>query len=967
MSDPKLISPMLDDFVMGAPMSEHHGVRCCPAMIKDSDKKYIVKIISVPASQVQLEALLLTGAYQNEDSAKAYFKELADSIADEVKILNKLSGLEGFIPYEKCQIVPMEDGVGFDVYLLSPYRRSLERFLRKNTMTHLGAVNLGLDLCAALSICRRSGYLYVDLKPENIYITPEKEYRIGDLGFVRLDSLAYASLPDRFRSAFTAPEVTDAYSTLSDTMDIYALGLVLYQIFNGGAFPFDEPISGGDLPSPLYADYEMAEIIQKACATKPEDRWPSPIEMGQALVSYMQRNEVNDVPIVPPSAALNTPEDSVVEVKPIPVHTPAPEDSEGETYDLSESEDETVPDGDTAGEIPYSELSEETSDFLAQVDELLTHETPRGVVQPKPVEVPVPQPAIPPEGEDIQELIAQTVEEISAPAATPASEDPQPEASPAPGRKRTRYADEDEEEYDDEDYEEPSGSGKRGIIILILLILLAGLLFGGYRFYQDYYLQNVADLTVTGSGDDIQISIVSDIDDSLLLVVCTDAYGTKRTAPVTGGKASIEGLEPNTLYTVRLEIEGFHELTGKITETYNTPPQTSIISFSAITGSEDGSVILHFTSDGQEPDNWTIHYSTEGEEPKSTTFTGHMVVISGLSVGKEYTFRIDSNEELYIVGNSQLKFQAASLVFAENLHVVSCRDESLMVAWDVPAMSNVGSWTVRCYNSEGYDLSLSTTDSTAIFSGLDTTCAYTVEVIAEGMTTGTRCYVSANSVTITDTSVSANDSQKMKVSWTFDGPAPAGNWMLLYTIDGSDIQEVVRTSSASVTISPVVPGAHYTFTLLLEDGSTVFGEPFEATVPEAKDFVGYTVDNDDMTMIMVKSSDVEEMTVNNWQKLKDCPYARTTFKVGESVSIPVRLGKTYATSDDQITALFIIRDESGKLISNNYNQRSWTAMWRKFNCTLELPALPDVPGKYTVEIYFNGAYTKTLSFEVIPE
>ena len=76
MSEPKLISPMLDNFEIGGPISDHDGVRCCPAMRKNSDEKYIVKIISVPASQTKLDALLLTGAYPDKEAAR--MKELID-------------------------------------------------------------------------------------------------------------------------------------------------------------------------------------------------------------------------------------------------------------------------------------------------------------------------------------------------------------------------------------------------------------------------------------------------------------------------------------------------------------------------------------------------------------------------------------------------------------------------------------------------------------------------------------------------------------------------------------------------------------------------------------------------------------------------------------------------------------------------------------------------------------------------
>ena len=300
MSEPKLVSPLLDGFIMGEPISDHHGVRCCPAIRENTDERYIVKIISIPASQVQLDALLLTGAYSDSDEALAYFKELSDGVVGESDILDRLSRLEGYTPYAGHQIQQMDDGVGYDVYLVSKYRRSLKKLMRTNPLTHLDAVNIGLDMCAALTVSRQAGYLYADLKPGNIFLSDTQGYQIGDLGFIPLSSLRYASLPEKYRSSYTAPEVNDAMAALNDTIDIYALGLTLYQVYNNGELPFDGAAPAQPLPSPMYADYEMADIILKACAPRPEDRWQDPAQMGQALINYMQRNSVNDTPIVPP-------------------------------------------------------------------------------------------------------------------------------------------------------------------------------------------------------------------------------------------------------------------------------------------------------------------------------------------------------------------------------------------------------------------------------------------------------------------------------------------------------------------------------------------------------------------------------------------------------------------------------------------------------------------------------------------
>ena len=113
----------------------------------------------------------------------------------------------------------MQEGeTGYDIYLLGQYRNTLDGVLATNEMTHLQAINLGLDLCAALSSARRLGYIFSNLKPSNIFLCNEREFRIGDLGFLSLESLEFASLPDKYRSAYTPAEISDAYASLNATM-----------------------------------------------------------------------------------------------------------------------------------------------------------------------------------------------------------------------------------------------------------------------------------------------------------------------------------------------------------------------------------------------------------------------------------------------------------------------------------------------------------------------------------------------------------------------------------------------------------------------------------------------------------------------------------------------------------------------------------------------------------------------------
>ena len=163
MSEPKRIFPLLDGFTMGNAISEHHGVRCHPAIKEQTDKKFIVKIISIPATQAQMDALLLAGAYKDPAEAMDYFREQGNALIKEAELLKKLSKLDGFLSYESWQMEPItKHRLGYELYLVGSYKRSLEKYMRHHAITHLEAVNLGLDMCAALTVCRQAGSIYAD-------------------------------------------------------------------------------------------------------------------------------------------------------------------------------------------------------------------------------------------------------------------------------------------------------------------------------------------------------------------------------------------------------------------------------------------------------------------------------------------------------------------------------------------------------------------------------------------------------------------------------------------------------------------------------------------------------------------------------------------------------------------------------------------------------------------------------------
>lgn len=956
MSEPKLVSPLLDGFVMGAPLSKHHGVCCCPAMKENSDDKYIVKIISVPASQSQLDALLLTGACKDAAAAMEYFKELSDGIVREAEALNKLSKLEGFLPYTDWQVVPMENNdLGYDVYLVSPYRLSLEKYMRRNLLTHLNAVNLGLDMCAALAICRNAGKLYVDLKPSNIFVSEDKEFRIGDLGFVELNSLKYTSLPSKYRSVYTAPEALDDMNTLNTTVDIYAAGLILYQVYNNGELPFEGQAKAEVFPAPVNADYEITEIILKALAPDPADRWQDPIEMGQALVAYMQRNGVNDVPIAPPVVGeVATDEPVTAEAEGTPE-----ESSEELAFMQTMVSDDTAPDEADADQLSDAVMTEEGTDLLAQAEDLIAHDAPEPVAAPQAVPVTIPdareEQAPPVEaGFDEMDLDEADFDEDDL------DEDDYEED------------DYDEDEYDEDDYEEEDEDPDRpkkkktGWIIAIILVLLFSLVaYGGFYFYRNYYQQNIDDIHVSVSHNQLTVTIDTKVDPSLLGIICTDSYGNARTATIQNGQAVFTDLQPGTMYTIKLTISGFHELTGMTSISASTEEQTEIIRFAAVTGPEDGSVVLDFTVSGQETQEWSVIYSTEGEETRTVTFTGHMVTVNGLTVGKTYLFELKPSVELYLTGQTSLEFTASSIVTAENLSIKAFTDGSLTAQWGAPADTVVDSWTVRCYSDTGYDETIITGDTNATFTDVPSGAAYTVEVTAAGMTQPVRASLTANPITVSAFHIDESDPMRLSVSWDYSGEAPEGGWLLTYTVDGSAFETVVQCETNSAVVEPRIPGANYVFNVqAARVVTTIFGGKHSYSCPNASPFTDHDADVSSWTFKMCKTPDKADWTYKN---VKNEDYT-TTFTVGEKISFVIRSTGHYYTRMDK-TVLYVIRDSNGKVLPEltGVQTQDWFEMWDSTYpyANLTLPKTLEVGGDYKLYLYFDGAAVCVLDFTVV--
>ena len=939
MSEPKLISPMLDGFLMGTPISDHNGVVCCPAMQEDSENKYIVKVISVPASQKQLDALLLAGAYDNPADAIDYFRLQAEDLVKEAKVLESLSRLQGFTSFRQCQLVPMEKNeIGYQVYLLDTYRRSLEKYMRTTMLTHLEAINLGLDMCNALATARRAGYIYVALKPSNIFMR-DQSYEIGDLGFLSLDDLSFCAMPGKYSGPYVPPELRDPMNNMNLTADTYSLGMVLYQVYNDGQLPKLPEGEEAAFDTPCNADYELAEIILKAVSPKAEDRYQDPKDMGKDLAAYLQKNDVNATPVTPASTVISDPQDIVEPEE--PVYTMEEKEPTLEEIEQEQKEapaDETLP---TAEDAPKPtepvELSDEVSKIIKQADELIVHETPEGVNMPKACKDPFAD-------FDPEAKVDWTQADDYMP--DPLHEDMEAEKKAEEAEKKQT---------------EKAPRKINWVLVSVISFLLAVLLIAGSVFYyQVVYSKHIEEMNVTGNMNSLTVKVLTKADEKLIQVVCTDAYGNKIRQPLVNGETVFEHLQADAKYNVHLEIDGFHKLTGKTEDSFTTIARTSITSFNAVVGSENGSVELNFTTEGQEPSEWIMIYGTETEETKKQVFYGHSCTIKNLTVDKTYHFELRAGGDTTLVGGGNtLDFTAVNILLAQNVRITADSPDVLSVHWDAPEGSDIKSWNVRCYDGEGYDESMDVVMREAHFTNINSNQSYIVEVVAEGMTQTVRATITDNPITVKNFQVHSEDPEKLTFTWDFEGTPPRDGWLVTYRMDEGPRQQVIPCKEPSLTLSLVVPDATYNLDIRSATGVSTF-EGVHAFKTEKPDYFNkFGFDASVVEARVIKSVGSKD----NYKPEEK----QSSFRPNSRLSLFMHNGNWFEIPDELVSLQYVLRDEYGNVQTRSVAKEevSWKSIWEGNNYhdgMLELPVIPNKGGKYSITVYADGMLLASANF-----
>jgi serine/threonine protein kinase len=190
--------------------------------------------------------------------------------------------------------------------------RSLRReiFDARGPLSPQRVLEIMQSVCAALYYAHQKGFVHCDIKPGNVLIDKKGTVYLTDFGIARMTESATATMVGAGTPAYMAPEQARGEDPTPQT-DIYALGVVLFEMLTSGERPFtgEHAKTGGSTsekvrweqmnlrpPSPRKFNPKISSkleaVVLKCLEKEPEQRYQSALELLNAVIAAVKEEDI---------------------------------------------------------------------------------------------------------------------------------------------------------------------------------------------------------------------------------------------------------------------------------------------------------------------------------------------------------------------------------------------------------------------------------------------------------------------------------------------------------------------------------------------------------------------------------------------------------------------------------------------------------------------------------------------------
>lgn len=270
------------------------------------EERSALKKLTVPKDPEEID--VLRSQKFSDERISAYFRQQMEELVAEYVFMQELGESPSVVSCQDIRYEQHEDGIGWDIYIRMELLQPLKRYIARE-YNEYQVLRLGMDICRALMACERNHIIHRDIKPENILVTEAGRYKLGDFGIAKVSEKTETGTMAG-TNGYMAPEVANRQH-YGREVDIYSLGMVLYWMMNNNTLPFlPQPpqiptaeqrqeawirrLTGEPLPSPCNGSQQLKQVVGKACAFDPKDRFQSAREFGAALQQIYRNLKATD-------------------------------------------------------------------------------------------------------------------------------------------------------------------------------------------------------------------------------------------------------------------------------------------------------------------------------------------------------------------------------------------------------------------------------------------------------------------------------------------------------------------------------------------------------------------------------------------------------------------------------------------------------------------------------------------------
>ena len=257
-----------------------------------------LKIIRIPKDRRQYDEVAYRLTSEDEESIRAVFSDQKDKVINEIRAMQQLKAADNIVSIKDWSVSKLDDGYSWEIYIRMDVMTPLVQYVKKNKgLEEEEVIKLGEDICKALKQCEKENIVHRDIKPDNIMVPESGRFMLGDFGIARyLEN--DTTMTGIGTKPYMAPEIAN-YKKAGKTVDLYSLGMVLYEMLNNCRPPFikangkysalerenaiQRRIRGEELPEPANGSDELKKIVLKACDPEPSKRYKTAAAMLKAF------------------------------------------------------------------------------------------------------------------------------------------------------------------------------------------------------------------------------------------------------------------------------------------------------------------------------------------------------------------------------------------------------------------------------------------------------------------------------------------------------------------------------------------------------------------------------------------------------------------------------------------------------------------------------------------------------------